>query len=280
LLQLGEGRWIYAANSKYRCGSCADNGSGLSEKDGSFGTRDMALLNGAMELRADAEKLANGKHCVGTETPSQRAAARKMEAWAAGLILECHGAAAVGRLEPGPKNKSNRTDNGKDAGDIKLAEFSVWDAVVDLGAAVKLLKPLEGKLALSQEMYHAEKAADHLSCLHKLLKSGGVFKNSHALRGTYGPARGGEKKRPRTPGRRLATAPLRAIDPNGVFVLHRTPMHGSKTSSGKHRYKGVNGDWTLDPNKVQAFPTLAAAGIRRHSGDFVETLAQAQRRFA
>ena len=108
---------------------------------------------------------------------------------------------------PGPSTQLKPSKHAL-PGEIKLAEFSVNDALIDLRGATGYLKPLVEKFSLSQEMYHADKAADHLSCLHNLLKSGGMFKNGYLARNLWPRARG-RRKSARDPGaaRRNDAAP-------------------------------------------------------------------------
>ena len=54
------------------------------------------------------------------------------------------------------------------------ARFRVIDAEVEASAALLFLKKAGGEL--TQELYHAEKALDHLACLKGLLANGGVKK--------------------------------------------------------------------------------------------------------
>jgi hypothetical protein len=62
------------------------------------------------------------------------------------------------------------------------------------------------------------------------------------------------------------------------YVLCRTAMPGSPTSSGKERYRGDVGGWTPDPAKVTPFTTAREARERGNAGDLVMPLKKAQRR--
>ena len=61
-----------------------------------------------------------------------------------------------------------------DGQELLDAKFRVIDAEVELRSALLLLKRAGGEL--TQELYHAEKALDHLGCLKGLLDNGGAKK--------------------------------------------------------------------------------------------------------
>ena len=64
------------------------------------------------------------------------------------------------------------------------ARFRVVDAEVELKAALELLRKSGGQL--TQELYHAAQAQDHLGCLKELLANGGV-KRGQTHRRAPGP---------------------------------------------------------------------------------------------
>ncbi|HVX56953.1 MAG TPA: hypothetical protein VHA37_04425 [Candidatus Saccharimonadales bacterium] len=71
--------------------------------------------------------------------------------------------------------RAERLDKGQKPDPIVEARFHVIDAQVEAGAALQLLESQSG-LGLTQEMYQAEKAVDHLNCLKGLLTNGGMRK--------------------------------------------------------------------------------------------------------
>ena len=65
-------------------------------------------------------------------------------------------------------------EDGPETQALVDAKFRVIDAEVELGCALALINQAGGELR--QEMYHAEKARDHLGCLKALLTGGGLKK--------------------------------------------------------------------------------------------------------
>lgn len=124
------------------------------------------------------------------------------------------------------------------------ARFRAIDAEVEAKAAVSFLKKAGGEL--NQELYHAEKAVDHLACLVKLIENEGEIKPAAAV----------------------------------GFVLCREPSaNASCKVSQRPRYAGPGWGWTPNPSKGKPFATEEAARNRAHSYDQIVSLEIALRRY-